>query len=186
MRHDLHVYEDDAGLAGPIAPFLESGTAAGEPVVAVVDQRKWDVLAEALGAGANAITHIDRDAFYARPEAALAGYDGTVRRHLRDGATAIRVFGELPICRADAEWSPWIAYEAILNRAFAHRPVWIMCGYDARELPDFVLESAWETHPDVLGGDALKRPAPEDVVRACTPAPAPLPAPQGLTVRLWV
>jgi anti-sigma regulatory factor (Ser/Thr protein kinase) len=180
VRHNLCIYDDDDALRGRIASFLESGTAAGEPVFAVVDHRKWNVLAEALGTGAGAVRHIDRDAFYTRPEAALAGYDGTVRRHLRDGATAVRVFGELPICRADAEWNRWIAYEAILNRAFAHHPVRVTCGYDAREVPGFVLQSAWETHPDVLYDDSRVRPhyhEPEDIVRARTPAPAPAPLP---------
>ena len=59
------------------------------------------------------------------------------RFHL--GASEIRVFGE-PRWDVNAEWNSWISFEAILNRAFVHYPVWLMCGYDAREVPEPVLD----------------------------------------------
>jgi anti-sigma regulatory factor (Ser/Thr protein kinase) len=177
MRHSLFVYEHDHGMVGKMAPFLSSGLADGEPAVVVLERRKWEVLAGALGSHADTISYIDRDAFYTRPEAALAGYDGTLRRLVRNGASAVRVFGEPPICETEAGRNRWISYEAILNRAFEHHPGWVMCGYDARDFPEPVLDGAFDTHPEVLTDDWARSPhyhEPEDVVSSRTPTPAPL------------
>jgi anti-sigma regulatory factor (Ser/Thr protein kinase) len=177
MRHSLLVYDDDDRMVEKMAPFLCSGLADGERTVVVLDRRKWERLAGALGSDADKALYIERDTFYTRPEAALAGYDGTLRRFVRDGASAIRVFGELPRCETDAQWNLWLTYEAILNRAFEHHPVWVMCGYDAREVPGPLLEGAFDTHPEMLTEGWGRSPhyhEPEDVVRSRTPTPAPL------------
>jgi anti-sigma regulatory factor (Ser/Thr protein kinase) len=175
MRHSLFVYEDDDRLVRKVAPFLESGLRRGDPAIVILERAKCERLAAALGSAAGAISFVDRDAFYTRPEAALAGYDGRVRRLVRDGAQAIRVFAELPGCETDAQWNPWIRYEAIVNRALVHHPLWVMCGYDAREVPESVLDGAFETHPEVLADDWARNShyhAPEEFVRARTPTPA--------------
>jgi anti-sigma regulatory factor (Ser/Thr protein kinase) len=177
MRHSLLVYDDDDRMVEKMAPFLRSGLADGERAVVVLERRKWERLAGALGPDADNALYIERDTFYTRPEAALAGYDGTLRRFVRDGASTIRVFGELPRCETDAEWNLWLTYEAILNRAFEHHPVWVMCGYDAREVPAPLLDGAFDTHPEMLTEDWGPSPhyhEPEDVVRSRTPTPAPL------------
>jgi anti-sigma regulatory factor (Ser/Thr protein kinase) len=171
------IYDRDDRMVEKMAPFLRSGLADGERAVVVLDRRKWEVLADALGSDADDTLYIERDTFYTRPEAALAGYDGTLRRFVRDGASAIRVFGELPHCETDAEWDLWLTYEAILNRAFEHHPVWVMCGYDTREVPGPLLQGAFDTHPEMLTEGWARSPhyhEPEDVVRSRTPTPAPL------------
>jgi anti-sigma regulatory factor (Ser/Thr protein kinase) len=180
-HHNLFSYDDDAGLVDQVAPFLAAGLAEHEAVVIVVDSRKRAVLTEALGALAGRIDYIDRDGYYTRPEDALAGYDARVRRYVQQGAPRVRVFGELPLCRTQAESDTWILYEALLNPAFAEHPVTIVCGLDPREQPDSVLEGSWQTHPRSLNGgwcDNDHYHSPEAVVRARTPAPADAP---GLT-----
>ncbi len=177
MRHSLFVYDDDDRMVDKMAAFLCSGLADRERAVAVLDQRKWERLADALGSDADKTLYIERDSFYTRPEAALAGYDGTLRRLARDDASAIRVFAELPACETDAQWNQWLAYEAIVNRALEHHPVWITCGYDAREVPGPLLDGAFDTHPEVLTegwGPCPHYHEPEDAVRSRTPTPAPL------------
>jgi anti-sigma regulatory factor (Ser/Thr protein kinase) len=177
MRHSCFVYGDDDGLVGKMAPFLSSGLADSESVVVVLEHWKWELLAAALGSGADAISFLDRDTFYTRPEAALAGYDARVRQLVRDGASAVRVFGELPRCETEAECNLWISYEAILNRAFEHHAGWIMCGYDARDVAQPILDGAYETHPEVLADGWAASPhyhEPEDVVSSHTPTPVPL------------
>lgn len=185
MRHSLYVYYDDEGLIERMAPFLESGLTGGEPTLVVLERGKWELLAGALGRRADAITYFERDAFYTRPETVLATYDVTLRRLVRDGATAIRVFGELPRCETASQWNSWLSYEAILNRAFMHHQVWVMCGYDAREVPGPLLDGAFETHPEVLtNGWAASSHyhEPEEVVSSRTPAPAPLGGLHSLSV----
>jgi anti-sigma regulatory factor (Ser/Thr protein kinase) len=176
MRHSLFVYDDDNALAGKMAQFVGWGLADSQPVIVVLERWKRELLADALGSDADTISFLDRGAFLSRPEAAVAGFDGMFRRLERDGATAIRVFGE-PRWDVHAEWNSWISFEAILNRAFVHHPVWLLCGYDAREVPEPVLDGAFETHPEVLTDDWARSPHyhdPEDVVSSRTPTPAPL------------
>jgi anti-sigma regulatory factor (Ser/Thr protein kinase) len=173
-HHNLFAYDDDSALVDRVAPFLAAGLAAREAVVFVVDPRKRAVLCDALGALADRVSYIDRDGYYTRPEAALAGYDAYIRRRVKDGAARVRVFGELPLCRTREESDTWIRYEALLNPAFAHHPVPIVCGLDAREQPDFVLEGSWETHPRTMSEGWPENGHyhdPAQVVRARTPAP---------------
>jgi hypothetical protein len=177
MRHSLFYYEDDDRMVEKMAPFLRFGLADGARAVVVVDRRKWERLAGALGSDADEALYIERDSFYTRPEAAVAGYDGMLRRFVRDGASAVRVFAELPPCETDAQCNLWLTYEAIFNRAFEHHPVWVICGYDAREVPGPLLDGAFDTHPELLTDDWSRSPhyhQPEEVVRSRTPAPAPL------------
>jgi anti-sigma regulatory factor (Ser/Thr protein kinase) len=170
MRHGLFVYETDEQLVDQIAPLLRT---EDERVVVIVDARKRELLADALEPAM--VTYIDRDGFYTRPEAALAGYDELLRRNVRDGVSAVRAFAELPRCESDAEWDRWLAYEAIVNRALAHHSLWVTCGYDAREVPRRVLDAALESHPELLAQDWRRSTAyksPETVVASRTPAPA--------------
>lgn len=177
MRHDLFLYGDDDRMVKTMAPFLESGLADGEPVVVILERWKWELLADGLESDAGAIAYIDRDVFYQRPEAAIAGYDRRLREFVRAGAKSVRAFAELPRCETEREWDAWIAYEAIVNRALAHHPFWVTCGYDKREMPEPVLESGFETHPCVLSDDRARSPRyqdPEQVVSSRTLAAVPL------------
>jgi anti-sigma regulatory factor (Ser/Thr protein kinase) len=172
-HHNLYQYDDDGALVDHVAPFLGDGVAEHEAVVLVVDARKRAIVEEALGGVAARLDYVDRDSYYTRPEDALAGYDAKVRRYVRDGARRVRVFGELPICRTQEQSDTWIRYEALLNPAFAHHPVTILCGLDAREQPDSVLEGSWETHPRTMNqhwseNDHYHRP--DEIVQARTPA----------------
>ena len=177
MRHDLFPYDSDDRMVAKMAPFLESGLAEREAVVVILDRRKWELLADALGSDAEAISYIDRDAFYERPEAAIAGYDRRLREFARDGAKSVRAFAELPRCETEREWDPWIAYEATVNRALAHHPFWVTCGYDKREMPEPLFESGLDTHPCILSDDRARSPRyhdPEEVVSTRTPTAVPL------------
>src|ERR1700740_644632 len=113
---------------------------------------KRRLLAGAVGADGAMISYIDRDAFYTRPEEVLARYDLKLRQLVRDGATQVRAFAELPRCQTENECNAWIMYEAIVNRALAHHPFWVTCGYDRREMPESLLKAGLETHPGVING----------------------------------
>ncbi|MEA2383875.1 MAG: hypothetical protein QOH72_3846 [Solirubrobacteraceae bacterium] len=176
MRHELLLYDDDDRLASSAVPYVEEGLDRGERVVAVLSERKLDLLRDGLGPYADRVQCIECDTHYSRPEAALADYDAAVRGMLRDGAPGVRLFGELPTLAGPGDSAAWIAYDAILNRAFAHHPVSILCGYDGRVLPGDVLDGARRAHPCFHGGernDDYHDPA--ELVRERTPEPLPLP-----------
>jgi anti-sigma regulatory factor (Ser/Thr protein kinase) len=177
LRHDAFVYESDDEFVGHMVPFVAGGLQEGEAVVAVTTVRNAALLREALGGDAERVSFVDRDKWYVRPAQAIASYDKTLRQHLDAGAPVVRVIGELPFGTTPLEWDEWTAYEAIANRAFADRPAWIVCPYDARVLPDSVVKHAAHTHPNVLT-DLLRASAhyepPEDLVRALTRELEPL------------
>ena len=173
-HHNLFPYGEDGALVDQVVPFLTQGIAEREAVVIVLDPRKTALVREALGPIAARVASVDRDTYYTRPEDALAGYDARVRRYLQDGAPRVRVFGELPPCRTKTDSDTWILYEALLNPAFAHHPVTIVCGLDGREQPDEVIEGSWRTHPRTLNHDWSDNGHfhdPSDTVRALTPRP---------------
>ena len=134
-HHNLFFYGDDGSLVDQVVPFLSEGLANHEAVVIVLDPRKTALVRDALGRIGRRVASSDRDGYYTRPEDALAGYDARVRRYLKDGAPRVRVFGELPLCRTNEDSDTWILYEALLNPAFAHHPVTIVCGLDGRNSP---------------------------------------------------
>jgi anti-sigma regulatory factor (Ser/Thr protein kinase) len=153
--------------------------------VAVTTLHNHLILHEALGTDYDEVEFVDRDEWYTQPAHVIAGYHQTVRDCVRAGAETIRVIGEVQFGTTPREWNEWIAYESILNRALADEPAWIMCPYDARVLPDPVLEGAWQTHPHVLNGEMQASPhyhEPEDLVRALTPDPEPLPQLRAMAV----
>ncbi len=167
LRHDAFVYSSDEEFAGRMAPFVKAGLKRGESVVTVTTRANCDLLREALGEASERVSFLDRDDWYTRPAHTVAGYSRTLRHALRNGAPGVRVIGEVQFGISPQEWAEWTAYESILNRAFADEPAWIVCPYDARTLPDHVVEGAAHTHgPD--------RDDTEELVRALTPEPQPL------------
>jgi anti-sigma regulatory factor (Ser/Thr protein kinase) len=184
-RHDLFVYETDATFAAQVARFLFAGIEADESVMVVVSAAKQQLLRCALGPAAELVSFADPGEIYTRPESALATLDAAVRRSVEALDPGIRVYGELPVWRTQAEWDGWISYEAIVNGAFAGRPAALMCGYDARVVPEPVMRQAWQTHRVVLTDMwQLSRDyeRPEDVVRMLTPPLAELPGLRSLPI----
>jgi hypothetical protein len=170
-NHGFFVYDNDADFVDRIAPFAGSAATDGAAVLAVLTDKKWELLREALGACAERVRRCERDALYRRPQDALAEYDGILRAAVDEGAPGLRLLGELPVEHDQSECDTWTIYEAALNRAFADRPVLILCSYDLREHPQASIQAAWQTHPLVLGGGWEDNPRyrdPDQVARAAT------------------
>ena len=178
IRHYLLVYDSDEQYAEQSVPFFEGALEDGEALLAVPGRATEPLLRDALGTASERVTfHICED-WYTRPEAVLAGYDATVRALLRDGATGVRLIAELPFCSSQSEWDSWVRYEAIINRAFADRPVSLLCTCDSRVLPEHVLDSMHHTHPHLVSGGRQENPDyhdPAEVLRMFEPESEPLP-----------
>jgi anti-sigma regulatory factor (Ser/Thr protein kinase) len=118
------------------------------------------------------VSFSDPSAVYKRPMAALAGLDAMARDSVADLDAGTRVYSELPICRTQAERDGWITYEAIMNRAFARRPVALM-------------RQAWQAHRVVHDNVWQISPVyeePEALVRALEPVFEALPGLRALSI----
>jgi anti-sigma regulatory factor (Ser/Thr protein kinase) len=177
LRHNAFIYDSDEEFVGRMATFLEDGLEEGASTVAVTTRSNCALLRDALGAASDHVAFVDRDAWYVRPATTIATYHARLREFERAGARSIRVVAELQFGPKPEEWNEWMAYEAISNRALAEHPAWIVCAYDARVLPEQVIEGAWRTHPEVLTEGSQVSPLfdePEHVVRGLAPEHEPL------------
>jgi anti-sigma regulatory factor (Ser/Thr protein kinase) len=173
LRHEAVIVDGDEAFVARVAPFLRSGLAEG-PTIAVLSRHHWALLREELGSEAERIDYIDCNDFYTRPIDAIASYDATLRRLNAAGSTSVRAVGEIPLGPTRSGWDDWMSYEAIVNRAFADRPLHVLCVYDPNTAPQPVLDAVWKTHPHMVGGGEHVGPhyhEPHDVVTALAPAP---------------
>jgi anti-sigma regulatory factor (Ser/Thr protein kinase) len=178
LRHHAFVYSADDEFVQRSAPFLEEGVQDGSAVLAVLARSKCVALREALGPIADRVEFIDRDGFYVRPAMAIANFDRCIHERMAAGAPDVRAIAEIQPGPTPAEWRTWTAYEGIVNRALAAHPLWVICGYDARDCPDEMLDAAWRAHPHVVTDD--QRPGacyeePEELVASLLPEHVELP-----------
>jgi anti-sigma regulatory factor (Ser/Thr protein kinase) len=149
LVHDAFVYSHDQEYATSMASFLREGLERGEAVVAVTVPANAVLLRDALGSARDDLRFVDARTWYAHPPRTVATYSDLFRDMLGDGATRLRVVGEVQFGATTDEHDDWACYESALNHVFADLPGWIVCPYDTRALPASVVESAAVTHPHV-------------------------------------
>ena len=71
-------------------------------------------------------------------------------RKLAAGTRRLRLVGEVDFGADRDSWAEWARFEAIINTALAHYPLWNVCMYNAQQLPSEVLAAAELTHPYLL------------------------------------
>jgi anti-sigma regulatory factor (Ser/Thr protein kinase) len=178
LRHSALVYESHDEYLACAVPFLKEGIEAGEGAIVAHTRPGLAMMREALGPDASKVTFVDVSSAYTRPARTLASYHRVYVELLREAPTA-RAVADVQFGSDPAEWDLWTAYEAVFNRSFAHLPTWVLCSYDANGTPDPIIESAWQTHPEVVadyGWCASGRfEDPDELLRRVTPVPAPLP-----------
>jgi CheY-like chemotaxis protein len=158
--HEALVYSTmEEFLAGTV-PFVREGLDAGHPVLVATKRANLRMLREALDADAGRVDFVDSAEWYRDPTSTFEAYDRYTRVRLERGAARVRIIGE-PVwprtsARAVAEWK---RYESVLNVAFRSYPAWVVCPYDAGELPGGILADAERTHPALRSGQ-VTRPSP--------------------------
>ena len=153
LVHEALVYSSDEAFLARLVPFLRDGVEAGQPTIVVVAPEKVALLRDALGPDADRVSFTDPSTVYRRPAHAIAEYRRRLDEELsgRDGEL-MRVVGEVPFGSTAREHAAWTRYESIFNRGLARYPTWVVCGYDARALPEQVVADALRTHPLVSTG----------------------------------
>lgn len=164
LRHPVLVYgSDDEYLASSI-PFLVEGITRSDCVLAVTGRRCMGLLRDALGENATHVEFFDLSEWYVSLRGAASGYRSFMKEQFERGAPWIRIIGE-PVWtgRSEAEFAEWFRYESMINLSFASSPATIVCTYDARSVPDTVLDSARRAHPQLAAaGDVSANPAYQD------------------------
>jgi CheY-like chemotaxis protein len=158
--HEALVYSDVEEFLAAAVPFIREGLEAEEPLLVVTKEANLGALREALDTDAGKLDLVESAAWYRRPSQTLEAYDRYVHTRLERGARRVRIIGE-PVwprtsARAVAEWK---RYESALNVAWESTPTWVVCPYDANDLPEKVVSDAQRTHP-VLRTGRGSRPSP--------------------------
>ncbi|MFD9962190.1 anti-sigma factor RsbA family regulatory protein [Amycolatopsis sp. NPDC058986] len=172
-------------LAGTV-PFVTGALAGGEPVAVAVPPHNLELLRGALGGAATDVVMLDMTEAGRNPGHIIPG----VLRAFADRhpGRRVRIIGE-PIWagRSAHEYPACAQHEALINHAFAGRPVTILCPYDVGTLRPKVLTDALRTHPlvvDAHGQRASDRYAPDDVVADYNRPLPPLAGATAVTVDL--
>jgi MEDS: MEthanogen/methylotroph, DcmR Sensory domain len=157
FRHEALLYTGRADFVARAAPIVRRALAAGEPVLVAIDPAKIELLADALGDDARAVSWKDIRGIGGNPARIIPVWRQFVERH--GGRGPLLGFGE-PIWagRTPAELVESQRHEALLNLAFAGVPGFtLLCPYDTAALDLAVLEEAHRSHPFIAdtGGEQL-------------------------------
>ncbi|MFF3253401.1 anti-sigma factor RsbA family regulatory protein [Actinacidiphila glaucinigra] len=156
--HPALFYRDAGEYTAGTVPFLLEGMDAGEPVAVAVPPPRLALLRAALGPRGTEVQWVDMERAGRNPGRIIPGVLRAFADACPDGR--VRIIGE-PIWpgRSALEYPACAQHEALINMAFAGRPVTILCPYDAALLDAAVLAEARATHPVLLDGGREHRSA---------------------------
>jgi anti-sigma regulatory factor (Ser/Thr protein kinase) len=181
--HDALLYDSAGQLVDVALPFLLEGLAAGDAAVIATSGATADVLRDAVGADPRVHVLERGDVYRARTPTAITTFRELAEQRASEGVARVRVVGEVDFGPTERDWLEWQRYEAVINEALADWPLWGLCVFDARRLPDVLLDSALHTHRHVVTAkgreenprftdpaDYLRTlPVPEEPLEASTP-----------------
>jgi anti-sigma regulatory factor (Ser/Thr protein kinase) len=149
FAHPALFYRSTAEYIEGTVPFIREGLAAGEPVAVAVPRPRLELITDALGQDAARTTLIDMGRDGRNPGRIIP----SVLRAFADQfpRQRSRIVGE-PVWagRSAAEYPACVQHEALINLAFADRPVTILCPYDVSTLTESVVADANTTHPVLM------------------------------------
>ena len=152
--HDALLYDDATGLADVAGRFLTEGIAAGDAAVIATGAWTAGLLREVVGDDAR-LHVLDRgDVYRARTPTAIIAFRQLIDRFVAEGATRVRLVGEVDFGSTEQDRVEWQRYESVINHALAPWPLWGLCVFDTQRLPGPVLESVRRTHPTLVTGSA--------------------------------
>ncbi len=150
-EHEALFYTAQEDFLDGVLTVIRAGLAAGEPVLVAVPEphlstvRAAGIAGSAGMAGATLvdITDVGRNPNRILPWVLRSFAD-------RNAPWPVRIVSEpIYVGRAPEEIAPCVQHEALINLAFAGRPVRVRCLYDAAQLPE-LLPYAGQTHPTVV------------------------------------
>jgi anti-sigma regulatory factor (Ser/Thr protein kinase) len=159
FRHEAVFYAGPEAFLDHVAPFVEEGVAAGEPVMVALEAPKLRALSERLGAAAERVELVDMGDVGHNPACIIPAW-----RDFVAGRTGpLRGVGE-PIwpARSPAELVECQCHEVLLNHAFADTDGFhLVCPYDAAHLDREVIEEAERSHPWIGAAESVRYRGPD-------------------------
>lgn len=150
--HEAGFYASDDEFRALIMPFVEAGTAAGEPVLLGYDERKAALLRSWLGDTA-AVTFLADASLYTTPANAIATWRSLFEEHMAAGASRVRIAGDVPHEGNGGRFDGWDRYESAVNVVWDDLPVHSVCLYDDTTVPLQVRDVVQRTHPHLRTTD---------------------------------
>jgi len=154
FRHQAVLYEGTTDFLASTLPFVRDAVAAGDPLIVVAHTQNLAALREAVVDGRSEVEWVDSRDWYHSPGIAFSGFVNFALD--RPDANCVRIIGE-PIWPLawDAAVAEYAHYESVFNVIGESAPIWALCPYNIRQLPDSILEHAHATHPEVWTGGGL-------------------------------
>ncbi|MEU4744156.1 sensor histidine kinase [Actinosynnema sp. NPDC023658] len=183
--HEALLYRDDEQYLAGTVPFVREGLAAGEQVLVAVPQRGIDLLRGALGGEGELVEFLDMRRAGRNPGRIIPGVLAAFTDNAASAGARVRIIGESVWPeRTELEYPACVQHEALVNTAFEERPAWILCPYDAANLPPETVHDAESTHPVVVE-ERQRRPSTDYREPFLTAEefnrPLPAPPPDALT-----
>jgi anti-sigma regulatory factor (Ser/Thr protein kinase) len=168
--HDALLYDTTDDLVAAAVPFLLEGLAAGDGAVIATSHPTAAVLCEAVDADPR-VQLLPRSTVYdARTATAITTFRRVGEQRTAADGGWVRVVGEIDYGPTARDWLEWQRYEAVINRALVGWPLWGLCVFDTRRLPEPILESALHTHQHLRTAEGrVRNPRfvdPADYVRS--------------------
>lgn len=181
LSHGALLYASDEQYLRAVLPFVREGLSAREVVVVVTDQRRTSMIRSALGRAAAAVDFREPASSFDTPARAVSAYDRLLRDRREAGAPTVRMLAEPDFASSTGGESDWVRYEAVLNEVFATSALNVLCPYDHRHLPVWVLAHVGCTHPRLQENGRLEGSwayrEPTQLLRELASAPPPDPGP---------
>ena len=151
--HGAAVVGSEAELLATALPFLDEGLRAGDLVALTCPPETVELISRELGERARAVESDPRMSLLgSRAPDALTMCRRYLERAVATGSGRLRVVAEVDFGSDPADWREGQRFESVYNRLLGGAPVSAICLYDRRRLPAPVIDSAAQTHPELVRG----------------------------------
>ncbi|MCV2487844.1 sensor histidine kinase [Geodermatophilus sp. YIM 151500] len=146
--HEAFLYRDESDFLSGVLAFVREGLERDETVIVVEPPVQIDLLRDALGDDAGAVSFHDMVEIGRNPARIIPLWSEAVAEHAA-GGRGLRGVGEPTfVGRRSQELVECLLHETLLNSTFQPGPPWqLLCPYDERLLPATVRDGALLTHP---------------------------------------
>jgi anti-sigma regulatory factor (Ser/Thr protein kinase) len=157
FQHDALFYRGDDGFLAGLVPFVRDGLEHDEAVVVAEPRTRLDLLRDALGGDASAVTFFDMAEIGQNPARIIGVWARVLQEHTDAGRTLRGVGEPAFVGRREAELVECRLHELLLNHAFDGGPSWrLLCPYDEEHLPRSATRGALHTHPGAMTADGRR------------------------------